>query len=191
MFSRILIKLIDESIVPAVLLLVTRLVSVVGVARLNHVPFDFGATGLAFKSADDYIFVNSYSMFYMVVVITIGLFYVLTKSLLFHGSHIKPKISAKLSEYNLRSVIQNSYQLYTQGSIWLSYCFLLLLVAGFMMFFNYLYPWVFYVSLVLSVVSTILFIADVEEELIIMKRNSPLFDEMDGKVDFDDLEDEE
>jgi hypothetical protein len=190
MFSKILVKLIDESIVPAILLLVTRLVSVVMIARTNGIPFEIGVNGFVFKNPSDYILVNSYSTFYMVVVVTVGLFYVLTKSLLFHDSHIKPGISAKLHDYKLKHMIQNSYDLYTQGSIWLSYCYLLMFVAGVMVLFKFIFPWVFYVSLVLCVISTILLIIDIEEELHILKKNAPEYDTEEVELDLDDMEDE-
>ncbi len=191
MFSKILIKLIDESIIPAILLLVTRLVTVVLVARANSIPFEIGVNGFVFKSPDDYILVNSYSLFFMIAVVTVGLFYVLTKSLLFHESHIKPGISTKLQDFNLRHMIQNSFNLYTQGSIWLSYCYLLMLVAGFMALFKFIFPWVFYVALVLSVISTILLIIDIEEELHIMKKKNPEYDNEEVAINLDDLEDDE
>ncbi len=191
MFSKILIKLIDESIVPAILLLVTRLVSVVVVARMNNIPFSIGPSGFVFNSPQDYLFINSYSTFYMVVIVTIGLLFVLTKSLFFHDSHITPGLSVKLHNYKMRSMIQNSYDLYTQGSIWLSYCYLLMIVTGFMFYFKLIFPWVFYVSVVLSVVTTVLLIIDIEEELHILKKNVPIYDDSNMELDLDNLEDDE
>jgi hypothetical protein len=191
MFSKILIKLIDESIVPAILLLATRLVSVVAVARMNNIPFSITGAGFTFTSGEDYLFVNSYSTFYMVVVVTVGLLFVLSKSLFLHESHISPGLTAKLQNYKMRSLIQNSYDLYTQGSIWMSYCYLLLIITGFMFYFKLLFPWVFYVSLILSLISTVLLIVDIEEELHILKKNVPMFDETEVKLNMDDLEEDE
>ena len=173
MFSKILIKLIDESIVPALLLLATRLISVVGVARYNNIPFEVGAGGFVFKSQTDYVTVNSYSTFYMIVVVTVGLLFILSKSIFFHDTHIKPHIAARLFSFKLHPLIQSSYSLYTQGSIWLSYSYLLMIVSGLMSLFSLIHNWVFIVSLVLSVIATILFILDVEEELQIAKKHVP------------------
>lgn len=176
MFSKILIKLIDESIVPAILLLATRLVSVVLVARANSIPFEIGAGGLTFKTAEDYILVNSYSAFYMVIILTVGLLYILTKSWFFHESHIKPQVTATLFNVRGQSLIQSSYNLYTQGSIWLSYSYLLMFVTGSMALFTFIFPWVFYVALVLCVISTVLLILDVEQELHLLKKRGPEYD---------------
>lgn len=165
MFSKILIKLIDESIVPAILLLVTRLVSVVLVSKYLNIPFEIGPSGMAFNQTEEYVKVNSYSVFAMVVVLTVGLLFILIKSLFFHDTHIKPQTTAKLFAFKLQSMIQSSYDLYTQGSIWLSYCYLLMLVAGFMAVFGFLYYWVFYVAVTLCIISTIFLVIDVEEEV--------------------------
>jgi hypothetical protein len=176
MFSKILIKLIDESIVPAILLLATRLISVVLVARANSIPFEIGAGGLMFKSAEDYVLVNSYSTFYMIVALTVGLLYILVKSWFFHDSHIKPQTAATLFNMRGHSLIQNSFNLYSQGSIWLSYSYLLMFVAGLMAIFKFIYGWVFYVALALCAVSTALLILDVEQEIHLLKKSGPEYD---------------
>ena len=189
MFSKILLKLIDESIVPPIFLLATRLISVVLVARYNSVPFDIGANGFVFRSAQDYVLVNSYSTFFMISVLTIGLLYFLTKSLFFHDTHIKPHLTARLFSLRMHGLIQSTYNLYTQGSIWLSYCYLVMIVAGFMALFGLVFPWVFYVALVLCIVSTIFFVIDVEEELHLTKKDAATH--KDEQTYFDDDEEEE
>ena len=180
MFSKILIKLIDESIVPAILLLATRLVSVVLVARTNSIPLEIGAGGLMFKTTKDYVLVNSYSTFYMIIVLTVGLLYILTKSWFFHESHIKPQVTAQLFNMRGQSLIQNSYNLYTQGSIWLSYSYLLMFVTGFMAMFKFIFGWVFLVALVLCAISTVLLVLDVEQELHLSKKVGPEYDYSEG-----------
>jgi hypothetical protein len=165
MFSKILVKLIDQAIIPALVLLVTRILSVVVVARYFNVSVTFGASGFVFSHPNDYILVNSYSTLSMIVVLTVGLFYILIKSLAFHDTHIHPKLTASLFSLRLSSVIQSSFDIYSQAIVWLSYTFLLTLVSGILSVFGFLYNWVFYVSLVLSVIAAALFIFDVENEI--------------------------
>ena len=180
MFSKILLKLIDESIVPAIFLLATRLISVVLVARYNSVPFDIGANGFVFRSAQNYVLVNSYSTFFMISVLTIGLLYFLTKSLFFHDTHIKPHLTARLFSLRMHGLIQSTYNLYTQGSIWLSYSYLLMFVTGFMAMFKFIFGWVFLVALVLCAISTVLLVLDVEQELRLLKKTRPEYDYSEG-----------
>ncbi len=169
MFSRILVKLIDEAIVPAIALLVVRLVSALLVARYFGLPFSIGPTGFIYQSEQDFLIINSYSTLAMILVLAVGLIYVLIKSHLFHDTHVTPHVTAKLFSLKLASFIQTSFDLYSQGAIWLSYSYLLLIASGVMAYFGLLYTWVLIVSIILNLISTYLFIIDVEHEMDIKK----------------------
>jgi len=176
-FSRILVKLVDQSITPAILLISTRLISVVAVSRIFDIQFRISGGGFTFNSPEDYLLVNSYSTFVMIVVLTVGLLYILLKSYLFHESHITPSMTAKLFTLRLSSFIQSSFDLYSQGSIWLSYSYLISLVTGFMYMFKLMYPWVFFASITLTLISTVLLILDVESELQMRKSGEAAYDD--------------
>jgi len=165
MFSRILIKLIDQAIVPAIFLLTVKIVATVGISRYLGIDFTVGQTGFVFESTDDYLKISSYSTFAMVVALAVGLFYILFKSMIFHDSHISPKLTAKLFSLRLSTFIQGSFDLYSQGAIWMSYSYLLMLVTGIMSIFGMIYSWVFYSSLILTALSTVFFVLDVENEM--------------------------
>ena len=164
MFSKILIKLIDQAIVPAILLLAVRFVSVTLVAKYYKIPIDITAAGFNLP-AESYARVNSYSILIMILVLTVGLLYILFKSFVLHDSHISPSLTAKVFSLRLSAFIQNSFDLYSQGAIWLSYSYLLMLVTGLMALFNLTYVWIFVTSLVLTIFSTIMFVLDIENEL--------------------------
>ena len=165
MVSKVLTKLIDKAIVPAVLLLATRIVSIVVVSKHLKLSFDISMSGFVFESSTDYIKVNSYSALIMVGVLILGLLYILLKSLAFHDSHIKPNVTSKLFSLNVHSLIQGSFDLYTQGAIWLSYSYLLLIVNGIMTLSKIMYPLLFFITLGSTVLTTVLFVFDVEEEI--------------------------
>ena len=177
MFSRILIKLIDQAIVPAILLLAIRISSIVLVSRYFGVSFDLNSSGFIFSGTTEYLLVNSYSTFVMILALFMGLFYVLLKSYVFHETHITPGMTAKLFSLKLSSFIQTSFDLYSQGAIWLSYSFLLMMVSGALALYGLLYPWVFYFALASCILSTILLVFDVENEIEITKAKSAWFDE--------------
>ncbi len=165
MFSKILVKLVDEAIVPAITLLAVRVVSAMLIARYFSIPLTVGSSGFVYRSAEDFLLINSYSVLAMVCVLAVGLLYVLLKSHLFHETHITPALSAKLFSLKLSPFIQASFDLYSQGAIWLIYSYLLFVASGIMVYFGLMYSWVFAVSLVLNVFATYLFIIDVEGEL--------------------------
>ncbi|HLC93640.1 MAG TPA: hypothetical protein VJG85_01345 [Patescibacteria group bacterium] len=173
MFSRILIKLIDQSIIPAVLLVAARIASLALVANYFNIKFNIGSNGFLYANENDYVLVNSYSLFFMVILLSIGLFYILLKSLIFHDTHIAPHMTARLFSLNLSSVIQNSFEIYSQASVWLSYLFLILLTSGIMAFYGILFGWVFYTALTLTVLATVLFVFDMENELDLNKEQKP------------------
>jgi TRAP-type C4-dicarboxylate transport system permease small subunit len=180
MFSKVLIKLVDQAIIPAILLLVSRVGSVLFFARYFGVPMSVDQTGFVFENEIDYILVNSYSVLLMVAILMLGVTYVLTKSLVLHDTHITPSLTAKLFSLRLSTFIQSSFDLYSQGTVWLSYSFLMLFVSAGMAFFGIIYSWVFYVSLIFTIVSTVLFILDVENE---MEIKSGAFDDTIDEVE--------
>ncbi|MFZ2663845.1 MAG: hypothetical protein WAX66_00570 [Patescibacteria group bacterium] len=176
MISKVLVKLIDKAILPAILLLATRIISVVLVSKYFNSEFELSRSGFVFGSIEEYVRVNSYSALVMVVMLVIGLLFVLIKSLVFHESHIKPNITSKLFSLKMYSLIQNSFDLYTQGAIWLSYAYLLLIVNGVMTLSGVMYKWVFFITLGVTVVSTVLFALDVDEEIKIEKEDKGHYD---------------
>lgn len=94
MFSRILIKLVDEAIFPAILLLMTRLISMLLVSKSMGIEFEMGRGGILFNTTADFVAVNSYSTLFMILAISLGLCFIILKSFVFHDSHIKPGLSA-------------------------------------------------------------------------------------------------
>ena len=176
MFSKILIKLIDQAIVPALMLLSARIVSVVLISRYYGINYDIAESGFVFSSASDYVLINTYSTFFMLVVLTVGLLYILLKAYIFHETHISPKVTAKLFSLRLSSFIQASFDLYSQGAIWLSYTFFLTLVSGILGVFGLIQSWVFFAGLVLNIISTTLLVFDVVKEMEIKKSDFAEFD---------------
>jgi hypothetical protein len=165
MLSKLLVKLIDRAIVPAVLLLATRVVSIVLISKYLGISVSISKSGFVFESFTDFVKVNSYSTLAMTAILILGLFYILLKSLAFHDSHIKPALSAKVFSLKVQHLIQGSFHLYAEAAIWLSYAYLLLLFSGIMFVSTLLYAWVFYIVAGITLVSTILFIFDLEEEM--------------------------
>lgn len=177
MTSKLLIKLIDKAIVPAILLLTTRVVSIVLMSSYLNFDFSIGLSGFTFQNSIEYIFINSYSTLVMTVVLIAGLVYVLIKSYVFHDSHIKPSVTAKLFELKVPSLIQSSFDIYSQATIWISYAYLLLIISGIMMYNKLIYSWVFYVVLGMTVVTTVFFIFDIENEISLNKQKEDEYDE--------------
>ena len=108
MISRTLVKLIDQAISPAILLVSARIISVILVSYFLGITVTIDSSGFAFPTTEDYIQVNSYSTLLMIVVLSIGLFYILLKAWVFHDTHISPQLTAKIFTLRLSSFIQSS-----------------------------------------------------------------------------------
>ena len=164
-FSRILVKLIDQAIIPAIVLLTARLASVVLISKVYGIPVAMGGSGLIFENHADYLFVNTYSVFAMMVVMFIALYYTLLRAFILHDTHIHPGLTARLFSLNLSTFIQGSFDLYSKGAVWLSYAYLMTIVVGIMAAFNAVFSWVAYTSLIFTLLGTVLLIIDVENEI--------------------------
>lgn len=165
MFSRILIKLIDQAIVPALLLLVTRIVTMIVFSRLMNATYQITGAGFLFDNHSDYLKVNSYSVLSMIVVLAFGVFYILLKSLVFHETHITPRLTTKLFTLRLSSFVQTSFDLYSQGAVWLAYIYFLFILTILLSFFGVVHAWVFFAALALTLGSTVAMVFDIEQEL--------------------------
>jgi hypothetical protein len=173
MFSKILIKLIDQAILPALVIFASRILSLFLFAGLFDVILRVDRSGIVFQSPRDYVLINSYSIMFMSSVLAIAIIHNLIKAYYFHDTHITPRLTARLFSMKLSSFIQSSMQLYSEGVIWISYSLLLTLVAGLMAFFGLCFYWVFFSSLLLTVISMTLFLLDIEKELVVAKRLNP------------------
>jgi len=165
MISRTLVRLIDQAVVPAILLLCTRLASVIIVSYILGAKFIFSTKGFVFHNPDNYIAVNSFSTLAMVVVLGLGLTYILAKALYFHDTHISPKLTTKLFRHKMATLIQSSFELYSQGVIWLVYLYLVTIVAVILGIFGVIYDWITIVSGSFCAITTLLLILDIEHEL--------------------------
>jgi hypothetical protein len=176
MLSKLLVKLIDKAVIPALLLLASRVVSIILVSKYLGIHLTLGNSGFVFHNQSDYIKVNSYSTLIMAGLLVVGLGYVVIKSLFFHESHIKPSITTRLFSLKAESLIQDSYEIYTQGAVWLTYAYLLLIISGVMALSGFMYAWVFYTIMGVSILTTLIFILDLEEEISIKKTSAEEYD---------------
>lgn len=131
MAAKSLIKLIDEAIVPAALLIVVKMLTVLVVAYLMHYEFTVSSfqifhllPSVSFKNSIDFIAAENYSNLAMFLTASAGTLMVLIKAHFFHSSHIEPKLQAKLIRFNLDSLISPSYHVYHQAVIWLVFLWL-------------------------------------------------------------------
>lgn len=176
------VKLIDEAIIPAVLIVSAKVVGVLAVSLIfgekivvSQAAFLKILPVISHSSYQGYYLVNSWSNAIMFVVTLVGSSIIIIKAHFFHQSHIKPSFHAKLARLKLSGLVASTFSLYHQAAIWLLY---LWLIISFVVVEAYLKS----SSIVLAVIAilvginaTWLLISDVEHELEIWREHHPSF----------------
>jgi len=169
MASRVLLRLIDEAIIPAIIIFMSKLFAVVFLIQWLGARWEFNTLsffpGVTFQDSATLIFVNSYSSLFMFIVVFLGLGWVLTKAHHFHDTHISPGFVLQLLSWNLTNVISSTHELFHQGVVWFSYLWLTTLLIGFHVVVGSTFLWVFVVALIGSLFPTWILISDVEREV--------------------------
>ena len=131
MISKSLIKLIDEAIVPALLLILAKGIGLFATVVFFNLPFTleyrsiFGLLpSFRFATLQAYITAENYSNLAMFAAVAAGTIIVILKAHFLHESHIHPRLHAKLLGLNLERLVQSSYHLYHQAAIWLIFLWL-------------------------------------------------------------------
>lgn len=165
MFSKILLKLIEESIIPAFGFLFLKVSVTLYLANSLGYKADIYNLFSLQVSREHFIIINSYILLLFSLFCFLGIVYSLIKSLYFHRSHIHPRITLGL--YNLRAnfLIQDSFHLFSQGLIWLIFSYIGLIISSFLFYLNLINGYVVILNLILTPIATYFFILDIENEL--------------------------
>lgn len=123
--------LIDEAIIPAVLIVSAKIVGVFSVNFFlgNSWALESGAflkilPAVSYFSFEEFFIANSLSNAIMFIVISLGTSLVIVRAHFFHQSHISPRVHARLLRYNLSGLLVDTFKIYHQASIWLTFLWL-------------------------------------------------------------------
>ena len=98
MFSKILLKLIEESIVPAFAFVFIKILVTVSLGNSLGYKVDIYNVFSLEVSKEAYTLINSYILVIFALFCFLGMMYSVVKSLFFHRSHIHPNITHQYSE---------------------------------------------------------------------------------------------
>jgi len=164
MYSRILTKLISESITPFFGFLFLKIVITILTAKSLGLDINLYNMFSISVSKENYLVINSNVLFGFIIFSFLGLTYSLIKSIYFHDSHINPRLS--LSVFNLRVgfLIQDSFHLFSQNLIWLFFNYVSLFISIFLYSLGLLQLFLLIVSVIFCLIGTYFFILDIEYE---------------------------
>ena len=172
MVAKSLVKLLDEAIIPALALIVAKMVGLYFVSQIFNLPFTIKSQGflkllptISFKNMADYNLAENYSNIGMLAVVCLGTVYVMIRAHYFHASHIHPRLHARLARLNLESLIAPSYHLYHQSAIWLIFMWLTIGFLTLSAILGTTYPQVAIIGFVIAANLSWIFALDVEKEV--------------------------
>jgi len=176
MFSKILLKLIDQAIIPAIVIFFTRVVSILFLSEQYKLNYTISQSGINFINSSEYIFVNSFSIFITLMAVFLGMVISLLMSHFFHQETISPLTTTKLFTLKMSFLIKNSFEIYTKMSVWVLFLWLITFYTGLMFINKNISDYVFYYSLILSIFLTVLMIRDIENKIKVLNNKDFNFD---------------
>ena len=167
-----LLKIFDESILPAVLVIFAKILGSIFANYYFNLNWNLGE-GLIFYSFPRIVYLdsnslqiaNSVSTLAVLFVLVFGFGFVLFRAHNFHDSHIHPKVSAGLHRRGLEELICDSYEIYHQAAIWLSLTWLVFLLAALQFSVGVLNGGIFAFSGVITLSLNALLFLDVKKEI--------------------------
>jgi hypothetical protein len=168
--SRSILQLIDEAIIPALLVFGAKLVGLVLANSYYGLSWDVAHSGnilplLSYRSPEAFALANSFSNVLTYAVILIGFLWVLIRAHAFHASHISPKMSVSLVSMEMTGLVVNSWEIYHQAIVWLAYLWLALLLFSVQAMMGVSPWWLALGGGMVALLFSWLFIADVEREV--------------------------
>lgn len=174
--SQFFIKLLDNSLFPASVMILGKLIGVLGTLYFFNIPFtirDYFSQVYSsrFIVQSDYIsVVTSYSDIVMYFILALVFSIFLVRAIFFHDTHLKPSVITKLANSNLLSLVKSSYEIYQSAIVWLIF----LWISNFLIIVNVFsgntYLWIGVVCTIFSLFFTTLLFQDVYREIENIKR---------------------
>lgn len=178
MLSKSIIKLIDEAIIPAVALIIAKMLGLFAASYFLHLPFTVKNAqvlwilpSVSFSNLADYVKAENFSNLTMFAVAAMGTVYVILRAHFFHETHISPKLHAKLVSLNLDSLVAPSYHLYHQATIWLTFLWLTVVFLVTSTILKITYPQLSVTAFIIAANFSWVFAMDIEREIEISKIN--------------------
>ena len=135
-----LLRLIEYSILPAVVVILSKLGGIYLAAALFGIATDTFSSnnGILFfqtvVKSSDLIILSSYSDLFMFLGVAAGMSVILVQALYLHDSHIQPEVLNKLAKWDMLNLIRGSFELYHSGVMWLVFLWL----AGVLVLINFI-----------------------------------------------------
>ena len=169
--SKSLLKLLDNSIFPACILILGKLVGVLLTLWYFNIPFSLrdyfsNIYSLRFIVQEESIkSVTSYSDLIMYIVIAVFFSITIIRAVFLHNTHVKPTLVTKLANSNLLRLVQSSYDIYHASTVWLIFLWVANIIVLINVFSGNTMAWVLIFCTISSVLLTAALLQDVFKEI--------------------------
>lgn len=173
--SALILKLIDEAILPAVLVFSAKVASLILLARFLKLDWYLKDNALVFSRLPDFVLANDLSNLFVLLVIFLGTAVVLIRLYHFHESHITPGFLARLLESDWEILVSSSFDLFHQALVWLTLAALFVLALLTQFFVGVGSFGLFFLGLALLIFLVVTTLLDLEREIKIARPHPCLF----------------
>ena len=170
--SKTLIRLIDLAIVPAAILIFTKVISILLLNAVLGLSWDvktlsdaFFGVKVTYPDLDQLALVVSYSNLFMHLAALTGTVLALSKLFYMHPQHIKPSLVLKLAKQDKLGFIQTSLHLYHEMIVWS----LFLVISDILILINFTqnltYDWVLGFSVISTLIVVFIMVRSIDRDL--------------------------
>lgn len=175
--SSSLIKLIDSAILPAAFLVLGKVLGLYLTIQFFNLEWQVNFVNGSLISVYPVVFekdlltASTYSDFIMLFVMIIGLIWITIRANFFHNSHVDPRLVARLAGMNMLELIKDSFKIYHSAAMWVTFTCAaeLMIIVNTIMGKTQL--WVPIIGLLAIIVTLVVLLKDVENELEREKKN--------------------
>lgn len=174
--SKSLIKLLDSAIIPALVMVCSKVIGLWIVNQIFNLSFglipnpnNLIGISVSYSSQEDLMVSSSYSNLFMYGCLFLSFSFVLVQATFFHDSHITPFTLSKLAANNLLDLIKDSFNLYHEASIWLIFIWSASIIILINSILGSTYSWIAVLSVVGSLIVTVVLVRDVGKEIRVAK----------------------
>ena len=173
--SAFILKLLDEAVLPAILVFCAKAGSLILFSRYLGVSFKIEESSIVFSSLTGFIASNDLSNLFVGIVILLGSGLVLLRLYFFHESHLTPPLLAKLLDSDLEFAVSTSFNLFHQVVVWLCLGFFTAASLLLQTLFGLGSAYIFFAVFLSLLGLTVLTILDFEREIKIERSDQPAF----------------
>lgn len=176
--SKSLIKIVDASLLPASLMILSKALGIFLLAKILNLPislsqysdnlFSIGGESL---TPEDIRFITSYSDLIMYTALALVFSFNIVRAIYLHNSHIKPTLVTKLADNNLLNLIKDSYEIYHSATAWLGFTALANAVILVNVLSGATYLWVGIITVLITTLLAVLLLHDVHREIENIKKH--------------------